>query len=146
MRALVEAHRGILDRDDLQIKEYGVALSEFDCLVTLGVSQPLRMCDLARLSLLTKSHTTQVMKSLERKGLVRRERSPDSDREVLASLTPAGQELFERVYPAHYAFLKEQFDTRLTPDEQRELTGLLRKLIQPPAGPGRATDFADLKD
>lgn len=128
LRSLVEAHRGLMEADDTRIKEYGLASSEFDCLVTLGVGQPMRMCDLARESLLTKSHTTQVTKALERRGLLRRERSPESDREVLASLTPAGQELFERVYPAHYEYLKDLFDRRLSADEQQSLTQLLRKL------------------
>lgn len=128
LRSLVEAHEAVMALDDGEIRAYGLASSEFDCLVTLGVGQPLRMCDLAQRSLLTKSHTTQVMKQLERRGLVRRERSPESDREVFASLTPAGQELFERVYPAQYEYLRRRFDERLSGREQEELTALLRKL------------------
>lgn len=128
LRALVETHRAVLELADQQTREYGLTPSEFDCLATLGVGQPMRMCDLARASLLTKSHTTQVTKALEARGLVRRERSPESDREVLAALTPAGQELFERIYPAHYEHLKERFGGRLSAAEQRALTDLLRKL------------------
>ncbi len=128
LRSLVEAHRSVIEADDAQIESYGLSSCEFDCLVTLGVAQPLRMCDLASQSLMTKSHTTQVMKALERRGLVRRERSPESDREVLASLTAEGETLFERIYPLHYHWLTALFGERLSDEEQQELTGLLRKL------------------
>lgn len=128
LRALVEANGQVMKLDEVQIRSYGLASAEFDGLVTLGVDQPLRMCDLAQRSLLTKSHTTQVVKQLEAKGLVNRQRSRESEREVLVSLTPAGQELFEQVYPRHYEFLKGLFGERLSPEEQDALTGLLRKL------------------
>lgn len=128
LRALVEANGYVMRLDEAQIRTYGLATAEFDGLVTLGVDQPLRMCDLAQRSLLTKSHTTQVVKQLEAKGLVSRQRSRESEREVLVSLTPEGQALFERIYPQHYQFLKELFQARLSADEQEALTALLRKL------------------
>src|SRR5262245_28674097 len=103
MRALVEARERVGELDEGQIAGYALTPSEFDCLMTLGVGQPLRMCDLARRSLLTKSHTTQVVKQLEARGLARRERSRESDREVLASLTLEGQERFAELYPRHHA-------------------------------------------
>jgi DNA-binding MarR family transcriptional regulator len=128
LRALVEANGCVMKLDEIQIRTYGLASAEFDGLVTLGVDQPLRMCDLAQRSLLTKSHTTQVVKQLEAKGLVNRQRSRESEREVLVSLTPEGQELFERVYPLHYEFLKGLFQERLSGAEQEALIALLRKL------------------
>lgn len=128
LRSLVEGYDGILKQSEAQIRAYGLGTAEFDCLVTLGVDQPLRMCDLAQRSLLTKSHTTHVVKQLDAKGLVVRQRSPESEREVLVSLTPEGLALFERVYPEHYRFLTELFASRLPKAEQAELTRLLRKL------------------
>lgn len=128
LRALVEAREDFRRQDDARIREYGLATAEFDCLVTLGVDQPLRMCDMAERSLLTKSHATHVVKQLEAKGLARRERSRQSEREVLVSLTPAGETLFREIYPAHYQFLQRYFDGRLSAQEQTDLTELLRKL------------------
>lgn len=128
LRSLVEGHDAVLEAEERQTRTYGLSLSEFDCLVTLGVDQPLRMCDLAQRSLLTKSHTTQVVKGLEGRGLVRRQRSPESDREVLASLTDEGQQLFEQVYAAHYEHLRELFDARLDEREQERLVTLLRSI------------------
>ena len=128
VRALVEARDVFRKNDDAQIHSYGLTSSEFDCLVTLGVDQPLRMCDMAEKSLLTKSHATQIVKQLEGKGLVNRERSRESEREVLVSLTPEGQKMFEKIYPQHHRFLTEWFGNRLSKLEQADLTRLLRKM------------------
>jgi MarR family transcriptional regulator, 2-MHQ and catechol-resistance regulon repressor len=128
LRSLVECHDGLMGMGEEKVKSYGLTAPEFDLLVTLGVDQPLRMCELAERSLKTRSHTTQVAKCLEARGLVERQRSPESDREVLASLTAEGQKLFEEVYTTHYWWLKGLFDGRLPGEEQEQLTALLRKL------------------
>jgi MarR family transcriptional regulator, 2-MHQ and catechol-resistance regulon repressor len=129
LRALVEAHDGLMKADEVQIRGYGLSQGEFDCLVTLGEeARPLRMCDLAQRSLVSKSHATQIVRQLEARELVQRRRSPESEREVLVSLAPAGEELFDRVYPTHYDYLRALFGRRLSGAEQEKLTGLLRKL------------------
>lgn len=128
LRALVEAYDTVMETDVRQIRSYGISQSEFDCLCWLGVAGEMRMCDLAQRSLLTKSRVTQVIGLLEEKKLVRRQRSPESDREVLTALTETGRELFQKVYPQHAEFTKQQFAARLNPEEMQQLTGLLRKL------------------
>lgn len=128
LRALVEAYDAVMAIDTRQIRSYGISQSEFDCLCWLGVAGEMRMCDLAERSLLTKSRVTQVIGLLEQKKLVRRQRSPESDREVLTTLTDEGQTLFEKVYPRHAEFTQAQFAAKLKPEEMQQLTGLLRKL------------------
>ena len=129
-RALVRAFDHWRDEDVRQIGSYGLHPSEFDVLVHLGVEQPQKMMELAERTLLTKSNCTRVMKCLERKGLARRERGPESDREVLASLTDEGQALFRRVYPVQYQHLKTLYDSRLTEQEQEQLIALLNRLAE----------------
>jgi DNA-binding MarR family transcriptional regulator len=68
------------------------------------------------------------MKCLEAKGLARRERCPESDREVLAWLTPPGEALFRRVYPQQYEHLKRLYDNQFDAREQEELIALLDRL------------------
>ena len=129
-RALVRAYDHWREADLPQIAGYGLHPSEFDVLVHLGVEQPQKMTELAERTLLTKSNCTRVMKCLEAKGLARRERGPESDREVSASLTPAGEELFRRVYPLHYEHLKRLYESRLDEREQELLIDLLNRLAE----------------
>src|SRR5437660_12666317 len=126
-RALVRAYDHWREADLRQMEQYGVHPSEFDVLVHLGVEQPQKMTDLAERTLLTKSNCTRVMKCLERKGLARRERGPESDREVLASLTSEGEALFRRVYPLQYEYLKRLYVSRLDEREQEQLIDLLNR-------------------
>lgn len=128
LRALVEAHRWVLDADSRRIAEYGLGHSEFDCLVTLGVHGPLKMGELAGRSLLTKSRTTQVVKQLRERGFVDRARSCECEREVIAELTETGTELFRKVYPPHVDWLGSLFEGRLEESQQEDLIRLLRLL------------------
>src|SRR5204862_8095474 len=127
-RALVHAFEHWREADIRQIGSYGLHPSEFDVLAHLGVEQPQKMTELAERTLLTKSNCTRVMKCLEKKGLARRERGAESDREVVASLTAEGQRLFEQVYPAQYEHLKSLFGRCLSEQAQEQLTQLLRRL------------------
>jgi MarR family transcriptional regulator, 2-MHQ and catechol-resistance regulon repressor len=130
-RALVQAFDRWREADAPQIASYGLHPSEFDVLVHLGVEQPQKMTELAERTLLTKSNCTRVMKCLEAKGIARRARCPDSDREVLASLTPAGEALFRQVYPRHLGHLQRLYDSRLEEREQEQLIVLLNRLAHP---------------
>jgi MarR family 2-MHQ and catechol resistance regulon transcriptional repressor len=127
-RALVTAYDRWAEADFRQIASYGLHPSEFDVLVQLGVEQPQKMRELAGKTLSTKSNCTRVMKALEAKGLARRERCPESDREVLAWLTPEGEALFERIYPVQYEYLKALYGSRLDEREQEHLIVLLNRL------------------
>ncbi|HET6383322.1 MAG TPA: MarR family transcriptional regulator [Armatimonadota bacterium] len=128
LRALAEANQDISRRDERHSAELKLAASEFDVIATLGNTTGMRMCDLAAHTLNTKSNITRVVKELVRRGLVERRRNPESEREVLVCLTRQGEDLFAETYPQKYKFLQALFDSRLTADEQRELTRLLQLL------------------
>ncbi|HVJ14051.1 MAG TPA: MarR family transcriptional regulator [Polyangiaceae bacterium] len=108
--------------------ETGLSFSEFDMLLELGNQTGLRMSDLAAKMVVSPANVTRLAQSLAAKGLVVRERAQHSDREVLARLTPEGQELFARHFPKAAAFMAGLMDERLTAPEQATLGELLEKL------------------
>lgn len=59
--------------------------------------EPVRPKELALLMCVTPSALSQVVKSLEGKGLVERSRSASDNRAVSLSLTPEGERLAERI-------------------------------------------------
>lgn len=109
-----------LARADLTESQFGV----LDALYHRG---PMPQCDLARKILRTTGNVTLVVDNLERRGLVRRVRREDDRRFVAVHLTEAGQALLEAVLPGHAAAVAERFAI-LSPDEQRMLVGLCRRL------------------
>jgi DNA-binding MarR family transcriptional regulator len=87
---------------------------------------------------------THRLASLEAAGLIERVPDPDDGRSVLVELTPAGLALVDDVAPAHLAN-ERRLLAALSADDQRQLIGLLRKLLRsfeagmqlpPPSGRG----------
>lgn len=118
-----------------KIAEYGLTTAQFGILEALYHIGPLSLGELADKLLVTGGNVTYVMDRLEEQGMVRRDRSGEDRRIVVARLTRKGRGLIESVFPGHAAFIGE-LAGRLTVDEQEELRGLLKKL-----GKGIARDF-----
>jgi MarR family transcriptional regulator, 2-MHQ and catechol-resistance regulon repressor len=136
LRALHRSYRDVQCVDSQHLEEkWGLQHSEFDVIATLGNTDGIRMGEIAARTLSSPANVTRLVKRLEGRGLVERQRSPQSDREVIARLTPAGAELFEDSYPAQVRFLKAWFDDRLSQDEQEALIRALQTL--------RATQICD---
>jgi DNA-binding MarR family transcriptional regulator len=124
---------------DLQAR-HGLRHTEFEVLLRLrwapGVR--LRIQDLARDSLLTRSGTSRLVDRLERAGLVAREAAAEDGRGSYAVLTRAGRDLFDRLQPEHLSFVRGLFHDRLTAEELRVLAGVWRKLLGDPGQAGRS--------
>ncbi len=113
-------------------EQHGINMAAFDVLAALRRSgPPYRMTagQLADTALVTTGGITLRVDRLEKAGLVERERDPDDRRVVYTCLTPAGLRVVEETAADHFAN-EARMLTGLTPDEQRRLAGLLRKLEQ----------------
>lgn len=125
--ALARAYTTFSRAVDERIQEYGLTTAQFGILEALHHLGPLSLGELAQKLLVTGGNVTYVMDRLEDEGLVRRRRSGEDRRVVLAHLTEEGQELIADVFPDHAVFVRELAD-RLQPDEQERLRTLLKKL------------------
>ncbi|GAB2980787.1 homoprotocatechuate degradation operon regulator HpaR [Streptomyces pseudoechinosporeus] len=77
---------------------------------------------------ISKGTLTGVARTLESRGLVKREAHPSDGRRVLLGLTEEGEQLMERLFPefnAEEAFVAEQ----LTDAECRSVADALRKIV-----------------
>ena len=77
---------------------------------------------------LAKGTLTGMLQTLERRGLVQRERIAADRRRVLVDLTPGGRELIDDVLPTFNRFEGAMSDG-LAAIEKRELARLLRIVI-----------------
>ncbi len=77
----------------------------------------------------TKGTLTGVLKTLEKRDLVRRRAHEGDGRLVLVALQPRGQEVIERLFPAFNAS-ETMVSSGLTDDEKTQLAALLRKIIR----------------
>jgi MarR family transcriptional regulator, organic hydroperoxide resistance regulator len=77
----------------------------------------------------TKGTLTGVLKTLEKRDLVRRRAHEGDGRLVLVALQPRGQDVIERLFPAFNAS-ETMVSSGLTDDEKTQLAALLRKIIR----------------
>jgi MarR family transcriptional regulator, 2-MHQ and catechol-resistance regulon repressor len=129
MRELATAYQAFAAYSEAHVRQFDLTPAQFDVMATLGNTNGLCMGELGEKTLITKGTLTGVIDRLIQKQLVCRETPAENRRSVLVKLTPAGQELFDRVFPAHVAHLKDRFD-KLDASELELLKVLLSRLRQ----------------
>jgi DNA-binding MarR family transcriptional regulator len=81
---------------DELVKPSGITALQYTALTVLERHDGLSAAQLARDSFVTAQSIADLVRSLENRGLVRRERNPRNRRELLILLTGAGRELLAR--------------------------------------------------
>ncbi|MFC6882114.1 MULTISPECIES: MarR family winged helix-turn-helix transcriptional regulator [Actinomadura] len=130
MGFLAAAH--LLDHEiEHQLKaDGGLSHGDFEVLVRLAMAPDgrLRMSDLAREAMVSKSRLTYQVTQLERAGLVRRTACESDRRSVWAELTDEGRAALEKVRPGHRRVVRESLIDVLTPEELDVLGGALTRV------------------
>jgi MarR family transcriptional regulator, 2-MHQ and catechol-resistance regulon repressor len=106
--------------EDLTPSQFGV----LEILLHLG---SLCQGELSTKLLRSTGNMTMVLDNLEKRGFVRRERDMEDRRMVMIHLTPAGQQIIERVFPQVVAKISSEFAI-LTAEEQ-EVLGRACKIL-----------------
>ncbi len=129
MRELATAYQAFSAYSEAHVRQFDLTPAQFDVIATLGNTNGMCMGDLGEKTLITKGTLTGVIDRLIQKQLVCRETPSENRRNVIVQLTSAGQEVFDRVFPAHIAHLKDRFD-KLDASELELLKVLLGRLRQ----------------
>ncbi len=114
-------------------RELGLPLAGYEVLVRLAEvpeGERLRMQELARKVLLSKSGLSQLFTRLERRGLVKRLGDPENLRVTYAVLTEEGREALERALPVFREEIEERFAGHLNEEEIRTVRRAMRKVIR----------------
>jgi DNA-binding MarR family transcriptional regulator len=109
--------------DERLARRHGLAISEFDVLITLANAPggELRMTELANAVMLSPSGLTRLVARLERDGLVRRRPADDDGRSYLTSVTEQGRAKLDETRPTHNAVIRELFLDRISPRDRAAL-------------------------
>jgi MarR family 2-MHQ and catechol resistance regulon transcriptional repressor len=110
-----------------QLEGTGLTLTQFAVIEALYHLGPMSLSDIAQKILTTGGNLTMVVGNLEKRGLARRQKSPEDGRVLIVVLTTKGKALIRRIFPAHSAAIAE-FMAALTREQQEELGGLCRRL------------------
>ncbi|MCG5219931.1 MarR family transcriptional regulator [Streptosporangium soli] len=107
----------------------GLTHGQYEVLARLSATadRRLRMSELARDVIVSKSALTYQVSRLEERGLVRRTNCPSDDRGVFAELTDEGMRCLEHLAPGHVAVVRANLIDHLTPDDLTALTRIMSK-------------------
>ncbi len=114
-------------------ERFGLPLADYEVLARLAEvpeGERVRMQELARRVLLSKSGLSQLFTRLERRGLVQRRGDPENLRVTYAILTEEGREVLERALPAFREEIEGRFAGHLTEEETRTIRRAMRKVIR----------------
>ena len=111
---------------DELVKPSGITALQYTALTVLERHDGLSAAQLARDSFVTAQSIADLVRSLENRGLVRRERNPRNRRELLILLTDAGRRLLEQ-HAEPVRELEERMVRDLTAHQTEQLRQSLSK-------------------
>ncbi|MCI0711688.1 MAG: MarR family transcriptional regulator [Chloroflexi bacterium] len=109
------------------LADYNLTESQLGTLESLYYLGPMSQKDIGDKMLVTGGNMTMVVKNLQKRGLVCRERDEDDRRQFIVSLTPEGRQLLDELFPRHVEYISELMSI-LTPEEMDRLGELCKML------------------
>ncbi len=109
VRELARCYQAFEAYSAAHIRTLGLTPAQFDIVATLGNTQGMTFKELGEKTLITKGTLTGVVDRLADKKLVRRVASPTDGRSQIVQLTPAGEALFDKVFPEHIDHVRGAF-------------------------------------
>jgi DNA-binding MarR family transcriptional regulator len=119
-RFFIKSHARIIEQIERDLEEEKrVPLSTYDVLIALFEAQDrrLRLQDLTKKVIITKSGLTRLLDRIEKEGLIRRERSETDRRGFYAVLTEEGEQQLRKAWPIYAKGIKSYFASPLSSEE-----------------------------
>lgn len=130
-RGLITANALVLEKIERALVEAGLPpLGWYDVLLELSGAPAgrLRMHELARAVVLSRSGLTRLVDRLEGSGLLRREPDPADRRGSYAAISEDGRATLRRMWPVYAAGIAEHFGRHLTDEETRVVASALGRV------------------
>src|SRR3954452_23651262 len=128
LESLIRAEANVRRRLSADLEREGLSATGFSVLVVLATAPGNRDPAPRRSRLRTsKANATEVVTTLEARGLVSRTRLISDKRAATVSLTVLGEELVDRLFPEHSQRVAAAFSV-LDEGEKRQFAELCRKL------------------
>ena len=128
LESLLRAESSVRRRLSADLEREGLSASGFSVLVVLTTAGgQLELRALRRRLRTSKANATEVVGTLEARGLVSRTRLLHDKRAAAVSLTPRGREIVDRLFPEHTERVRLAFAV-LDEEEKRRLADICRKL------------------
>ncbi|MHB8623647.1 MAG: MarR family winged helix-turn-helix transcriptional regulator [Sulfuricaulis sp.] len=110
LRELARCYQAFEAHSAAHFRTLGLTAPQFDIIATLGNTPGMTSKELGKKTLITKGTLTGVVDRLVSKGLVRRQAHGSDGRCQIVQLTKKGEQLFDKIFPAHLTYLNRAFE------------------------------------
>jgi DNA-binding MarR family transcriptional regulator len=131
-RLFITAHAILIDTIDGELARAGcVPLHWYDVLIELyeAPERRLRMSELARKVVLSKSGLTRLVDKLENAGLLHRAAAESDGRGAFAVITDAGIAALRQAWPVYADGIQSHFAAYMNEDEAAQLTSVFTRVL-----------------
>lgn len=126
---LLKARETIMDQFRPQLNAHGVTAQQWRVVRALVEHGEMDAGDLARAVALRMPSISRILKSLEKNGLVEKNRSQEDKRLVDVKITAKGRELFQQMAP-HSELVYRRIQDTMGRDGYRDLMNQLDELME----------------
>ncbi len=129
-RTYIIASRQLLAALDADLKEHDLTLPDYEILALLSDApdRQMRMSELAKIALLSRSRLSHRMKVMEKAGWLKREPCPVDKRGYFAVMTPKGWKAIVAAAPDHVESVRARFVDHLTKADQQVIAQIFERI------------------
>ncbi len=124
---LARAFSSFSKKSSEKIKSFGLTQPQFAVIEALGHLGSLKVGEICDKMLVSGGNMTLVLDNIEKLGYLERIPSKEDRRAIDVQLTQKGRELFDEIFKVHAEHITKLMSV-LTPEEQKDLGDLLKKL------------------
>lgn len=111
LRELARCYQAFEAYSAAHLRTLALTMPQFDIIATLGGTPGMTAKELGEKTLITKGTLTGIVDRLVAKERVQRVAHGSDGRCQIVRLTKKGERLFDKVFPAHLAYLSQAFRT-----------------------------------
>jgi DNA-binding MarR family transcriptional regulator len=132
-RTYIIASRQLLAALDADLKEHDLTLPDYEILALLSDApdRQMRMSELAKIALLSRSRLSHRMKVMEKAGWLKREPCPVDKRGYFAVMTPKGWKAIVAAAPDHVKSVRVRFLDHITKADQQVIAQIFERIEIP---------------
>jgi len=132
-RRYIIASRQLLAALEADLKEHDLTLPDYEILALLSDApdRQMRMSELAKIALLSRSRLSHRMKDMEKAGWLKREPCPVDKRGYFAVMTPKGWKAIVAAAPDHVESVRARFIDHLSKADQEAIAQIFERIEIP---------------
>jgi DNA-binding MarR family transcriptional regulator len=118
---------------EADLKEHDLTLPDYEILALLSDApdRQMRMSELAKIALLSRSRLSHRMKVMEKAGWLKREPCPVDKRGYFAVMTPKGWKAIVAAAPDHVESVRARFIDHLSKADQEAIAQIFERIEIP---------------